>query len=280
MRRRKKTFAFFLTNLLAALIMSVMILISSRDNPHIKAALKGTSGTFLLEGFRLCADALASGFMPEKLFLTAQARERYPTAPLEQAAEQVFGITQPVARRLGDTQSPQGVFGVFEKQETRGKRQDISEPGGRYLALENIQDPGNLGGIARTAEALGLDGLLVHGGCDVYHPKALRASMGALLRLPVMQVDDLPTALRGSKLPCYAAVPDRDAMPVTQCNFFQGTIIAIGSEAQGLSQEAIAACAHKITIPMPGGAESLNAAAAAAILIWEMAKQMQLTIDS
>jgi len=217
----------------------------------------------------------------------------------------VFEISQPVAQKLGDTQSPQGVFGVFTKPPSpagvpsnlrfvanpadslgwsRGEapqaRGELFRPAGKYLALENVQDPGNLGGIARTAEALGLDGLLVHGGCDVYHPKALRASMGALLRLPVMQVDDLPTALRGSKLPCYAAVPDRDAMPVTQCNFFQGTIIAIGSEAQGLSQEAIAACAHKITIPMPGGAESLNAAAAAAILIWEMAKQMQLTIDS
>jgi len=245
-----------------------MILISSRDNPHIKAALKDTSETFLLEGFRLCADALASGYAPEKLFLTAQARERYPTAPLEQAAAQVFEITQPVAQKLGDTQNPQGAFGVFLRQ--NGKAQDFWKPSGNYIALEKIQDPGNLGGIARTAQALGLDGLLVCGGCDVYHPKALRASMGALLRLPVTQVDNLPAALRECALPCYAAVPDRDATPVFQCDFAQGAVIVIGNEAHGLSEEALNACKHKITIPMPGSAESLNAAVAAAILMWEL----------
>ena len=253
------------------------ITISSRDNPHIKAAIRlrdsanqrCAPGSFFLEGFRLCADALASDCAPQQLFLTAQAREKYPTAPLEQAASQVFEITEAVAQKLGDTQHPQGVFGIFERQ---AAKQDFWHPAGRYIALENIQDPGNLGAVARTAEALGIDGLLLCGGCDAFHPKALRASMGALLRLPVIQVDDLPSALRDSALPCYAAVPDRDARSILDCDFTQGGVIVIGSEAHGLSREAIDACPHKITVPMPGGAESLNAAAAAAILMWELVR--------
>jgi TrmH family RNA methyltransferase len=142
----------------------------------------------------------------------------------------------------------------------------------RVVALENVQNPENLGAVARTAEALGLDGLLLSGGCDVYHHRALRASMGALLRLPVTQTDDLPAALCQSRLPCYAAVPDAGAAPVTQCDFAHGGVIVIGNEGGGLSEEAVAACGHKITIPMRGRAESLNAAAAAAILCWEMVR--------
>jgi len=265
-----------------------VIAISSRDNPHIKAAVRlrdsaaerCAPGSFFLEGFRLCADALASGYAPERLFLTPAARERYPTASLEQAAAQVFEIAEAVARKLGDTQHPQGVFGVFGRQ---AAKQNFWQPKGNYIALENIQDPGNLGAIARTAEALGLHGLLLCGCCGAFHPKALRASMGALLRLPVTQAGDLPAALRDSALPCYAAVPDRDARPILDCDFTQGGVIVVGSEAHGLSQEAIAACPYKITVPMPGGAESLNAAAAAAILMWEMVKPMhnaQCTIDN
>ena len=250
-----------------------VISISSRDNPHIKAAVRLRAsaagrcapGKFFLEGFRLCADALEAGYAPQQLFLTTAARAKYSTSSLERAAQQVFEVTQGVAEKLADTQSPQGVFGVFERKEIPVSLQS----GGRYLALENVQDPGNLGAAARTALALGLDGLLVSGGCDVCHPKALRASMGALLRLPVMQTDDLPSVLRTCGLPCWAAVPDRDAVSVLACEFSGGGVIAIGSEGDGLTSEAIGACGQKITIPMPGGAESLNAAAAAAILMWE-----------
>jgi len=253
-----------------------VIVISSRDNPHIKAAVRlrdaaGDHMRFFLEGFRLCADALDSGYAPAQVFLTQAARAKYGTEPLEQAAGQVFGITEAVAEKLGDTKSPQGVFGVFQRQEKRDI-QEFWRPGGKYIALENVQDPGNLGAISRTAEALGIDGLLVCGGCDVFHPKALRASMGALLRLPVTQADDLPAALRDSILPCYAAVPDRDAGSIRGRDFTRGGVIAVGSEAHGLSEETIAACGHKITVPMQGRAESLNAAAAAAILMWEMVR--------
>ncbi|MCL2298697.1 MAG: RNA methyltransferase [Firmicutes bacterium] len=267
-----------------------MPLITSRENPHIKAAVRlrnaaaerCASGKFFLEGFRLCADACGSGYAPEELFLTPAAREKYQTAPLERAAAQVFEITETVAQKLGDTQHPQGVFAVCGMKPSSLPGSPTNPQirwGGlargvplRYIALENLQDPGNLGAVARTAEALGLAGLIIGNGCDPWHPKALRASMGALLRLPVIRTDDLPGALRSSGLPCYAAVPDRGAASVLACDFTRGGILAVGSEAEGLSEEAIAACTCAVTVPMPGRAESLNAAAAATILMWEMVR--------
>jgi len=289
-----------------------MIAITSRENPHIKAAVRlrvsaaerCALGKFFLEGFRLCADALESGYAPDELYLTAAAREKYGTAPLERAAGQVFEVSEGVARKLADTQHPQGVFAVCggnpppvethccaspdkkavfrsethsQKEETHSQKEETHssaslQTGGKYIALENLQDPGNLGAVARTAEALGLDGLIAGSGCDPYHPKALRVSMGALLRLPVLRTDDLPAALRESALPCYAAVPDRDAQSVAACDFRSGGIVVIGSEGHGLTPEAIAACEHRITIPMAGRAESFNAAAAATILMWEMVR--------
>jgi len=257
-----------------------IITVSSRENPHIKSAVllrasaaqRRALGKFFLEGFRLCADALASGYTPEALYLTPAARKKYPTAPLEQAAEQVFEITESVAQKLGDTQTPQGVFAICATKPPSLARGVPEGRGEFYIALEDLQDPGNLGAVARTAEALGFSGLLLSGGCDSHHPKALRASMGALLRLPALHTDDLPATLRESGLPCYAAVPDRDARSVLQCDFTGGGILVIGSEANGLSPKTLAVCAHRITVPMPGGAESLNAAAAATILMWEMVR--------
>ncbi len=256
--------------------------IASRDNPLVKqavrlresAAERRERGLFFLEGHRLCADALASGFVPETVFCTKAARQKYDTQELETAA-QVFEVSEAVAAKLGDTQNPQGIFALFA---TRAPSEDFWCPtgtlAGRYIALEQVQDPGNLGAIARTAEALGLDGLLCSGGCDPFHPKAQRAAMGSLLRLPVLICADLCAALReASSRGCrtFAAVPGAEAIPVTQVDFSgAGAIVAIGNEGGGLSQMAIDACDARITIPMAGRAESLNAAAAATILMWCM----------
>jgi len=221
-------------------------------------------GLFFLEGYRLCVDALASGYAPEMLFITEAAQHKYPVTH-----ENLVLISEPVAQKLADTQSPQGVFGIFR---CRGGNLPSAANQNKIIVLENLQDPANLGAIARTAEALGLSSLIVSGGCDIYHPKALRASMGALLRLNVTQTDHLPAFLREINLPCYAAVPDQDATPLPGCDFSEGAVVAIGNEGNGLSEEAIAACGHRLTIPMAGRGESLNAAAAAAIILWEMMK--------
>jgi len=250
-------------------------MITSKGNEQVKAAIRlresakerGARGLFFLEGFRLCMDAIASGYVPQAIFITEAARTKYDIS----GADAIL-VSEIVAQKLADTKTPQGIFGVFGSK----AKQDFWQSGARYIALEQVQDPGNLGAIARTAEALGLDGLLVGGGCDVYHPKALRASMGSLLRLPVLECDDLVKEIASCDLQCYAAVPGEGAVSINNCDFSNGAVILIGNEGSGLSENAIKACDMRVTIPMPGKAESLNAAAAAAILMWEMMKSCEI----
>lgn len=256
-------------------------LIISRKNDLVKQAAKlGQSasfrrqeGLFLAEGARLCADAADSGAVLARVFYTARAREKY--APyLERIlarAQEVFEISEPVAELLSETQSSQGVFCLCRMEAER----DLSDlPLAHCLALERIQDPGNLGAALRTAEALGVSSVLLAGECcDLYSPKVLRASMGAVFRLPVFFCGALPQALaalhRRGFFSC-AAVPDPAALPVTEADFSRPCLMAVGNEGNGLAEETAAACTLRVTIPMQGRAESLNAASSAAILMWEM----------
>ena len=132
-----------------------------------------------------------------------------------------------------------------------------------------------MGAISRTAEAFGIDGLVIFGGCDIYNPKALRASMGALVRLPVKVCENLETEINLCKelgIGTFATVPDRDAKDITKTDFSKGALCVIGNEGNGVSQEIIDLCDERITIKMSGRAESLNAAAAASITMWELVK--------
>lgn len=256
--------------------------ITSRLNGRVKAAAalvasaaaRRAEGLFVLEGARLCADAGETGVLIRQLFLTEEALGRYPgeAAFLLEKAEAAFLITEEISRRLGDTQTPQGIFCVCEVLD-KPPSDDTIEKNGSYIAIENIQDPANLGAIARTAEALGVSGLLVSGGCDVYSPKAQRAAMGALLRLPVLRADSMEGALRPCRalgMRIYASTPRADALPVAQAGLGPRTVCVVGNEGAGVTRETMALCDALVTIPMLGRAESLNASAAAAILMWEM----------
>lgn len=139
------------------------------------------------------------------------------------------------------------------------------------MALENIADPSNLGAIARTAEAIGVDGIVVSAdGCDPYSPKALRSSMGTVLRMDIIVTDNFVNDLKCSGLKLFGCVVSggKDIRCVT---FPKGSAVIIGNEANGLTDE-IRQISENITIPMSGSAESLNAAAAAAIAMWELEK--------
>lgn len=236
------------------------------------ARARRESGRFFLEGARLCADAVQSGYEPVSTFYTAQALERYGdylNRILPHAASS-YEVAPAVAAKLADTRTPQGVFGLFCIPEERDT--DVPEPGA-YVALEQVQDPGNLGAICRTAEAIGVHGVLLSSCCDRYNPKAQRAAMGSLLRLRLFDIPDLPAYLRAcgaDGFKTYASVPDGTACPVTQADFTGDVITVIGNEGSGITPETAAACSGRVTIPMGGRAESLNANSAAAILIWEM----------
>ena len=142
---------------------------------------------------------------------------------------------------------------------------------GRYVVLDGVQDPGNVGAVLRTADAFGCTGALLLPGCaDPYGPKTLRAAMGAVFRLPLYAVglEDLPRLLADAGLPLYGTALRHDTVDVRQRDLRRCALV-IGSEGRGVSAEVLALCRETLRIPMSSHCESLNAAAAAAVLLWE-----------
>ncbi len=255
--------------------------ITARTNEKIKyaarlaesASFRRENGEFLLEGARLCFDAAISGIEIVRSFFTSKALwkyEEYISKIMEKSAV-CNEIATEISQKLSGTESSQGVFCICKMRDT--SRVAEIQPNGKYLALENLQDPSNLGAICRSVEAIGLDGLIVSGGCDIYNPKALRSSMGSLLRMSVIETDRLPEVLDWANergMLTMASVPDSSAEDIRKVGKNGGVVCCVGNEGSGLSVEAVSVCKKTVTIPMCGRAESFNAAAAAAILSWEL----------
>ena len=246
-----------------------------KDGCHLTASAKcrREQGLFTLEGLRLCADAAQSGCQVQTLFLTADAEEKggERLKVLLKNAQKIYTVTEEVAEKLSDTVSSQGVFAILQMLPETAL---AIQKGGKYVVLDTVQNPQNLGAIARTAEAFGVNGLIVGGGCDRYNPKALRASMGSLLRLPVFETEDLAATVReiGKTVPTFATVPDCTAESICVQDFSGGAAAIIGNEGNGVREAVLSAAQKRVTIPMRGNAESLNAAAAATVTVWEMMK--------
>lgn len=241
-----------------------------------KKSKRRETGSFVIEGARLANDALLSGAKVTAAFITEQAREKYADCclALEQSGAPVYDVTPAVAGCLADTPSTQGIFCTVYITSGSLEINEIDHQGA-YLALEDIQDPGNLGTILRTAEAMGIKGVLLSTGCtDVYSPKVVRASMGAVFRLPFYTGVNMPDAaalLKSKGMKIYAAVAN-GGDDILAADLDGGVIAVIGNEGNGLTQECIEACSGRITVRMQGRAESLNAAAAATVIIWEITK--------
>ena len=239
-----------------------------------KDSFRKSEGLFFIEGARLCADAALSSVKIKELYVTESATLKYSeyVRLAENVAERSFLVSEEVAEKLSDTKNPQGVFCIckmLDKNTNIGK----IKYNGKYIALENVSNPSNFGAVVRTAEAVGLDGVIVSGGCDIYNPKSQRAAMGSLFRLNIVEVDDLPAFLKSlaeNGMSVYAGVPDSDAEKITEVDMKNGVVTIIGNEGNGISDATKQASTKLVTIPMKGRAESLNAAAAASIMIWEM----------
>lgn len=255
-------------------------IITSRENSLIKliSSLQGSANArrehrlFALEGLRLCDDAYQNGIRFDKLIVSDGAFEKYRDTVYEFAENSgdCFKIPDTLFKKIADTSAPQGILALSALPKTDGAE---IKPDGRYVALENISDPSNLGAVSRTAEALGVSGIILSsGGCDPYSPKSLRASMGTLLRMPITVLEDFPSRVGSLGLKTYGCVVESTAEPITKQHFEDGSIVIIGNEANGLTEQIKAAADCLITVPMSGKAESLNAAVAAAISMWEMMK--------
>lgn len=257
----------------------------SRDNPRVKqyvrlarsANARAQQGLFVTQGLKLTLEAFESGCVPEALYVTQQAQTSRGSEleALAQACSACFLISQSVADKLDQSVGAQGVYGVFHMLDKRLQPVKINTEG-KYILLVSMQDPGNVGTILRTAAAFGISGVFLTGDCpDPYGLKVLRAAMGGVFKVPFETTDDpceCIALLRAQGVTVHAAALTNTAVPVGQAALGSGTAVVIGNEGAGLAADVIAACSQAVIIPMRPGSESLNAATAAAVLMWEMTK--------
>ena len=251
------------------------------------------TGRILIEGARLVLDAFDAGAEIREVFCTPAflnsdaGREiralcegapgragAPPDTPIPPGASLV-PITDSAAGKLSDTRSPQGVFAAVEFT-VPALPAVVFKVNPLVLVADGISDPGNLGTMIRSAAALGANCVVASGdSCDVLNPKAVRATMGAIFRVPVVAEVELAAAvetLRSRGLQVVAAVARGGRAP-WDVDMRRPTALLIGSEAEGLPESAIESADARVTIPMPGRTESLNAAASAAALLYEAASQ-------
>ena len=228
---------------------------------------------FAMEGSRLILDAVQSGVKLRALLWTEKAKGMYCADFAENPLPaQTFLISDALAKEIADTETAQGIFAIGEMLPESAA---LPQNGSRNMLLHCVQDPSNLGAILRTAEALGTDGLYLFQCCDLYNPKTIRSSMGAMFRLPLMRIVDMDAFFahcRTVSLPTCAAVVDRDAQSLGSYDFCRGAVVLIGNEGNGLPAEVSMACEKRLTIPMAPASNSLNAAMAAGLFLWEMTK--------
>lgn len=226
-------------------------------------------GVFVAEGARWLQDALHTAVSPIALFFTPEWAE---VASHAQLLQQVSGAPQPVSAAvmatMSDTEAPPGVLTLLPQIAL-----PLPPAPSLLLILDGVGTPGNVGTMLRTAAAAGADGVLLAPGCvDVYNPKVVRGSMGAHLRLPIHTLDWAEIAQLVAHTAVWGAVIE-GGMMYTAVAWSQPSTLIIGSEAHGLSPQALQLCTGYCTIPMAAQTESLNAAVAAAILLFEARRQ-------
>lgn len=250
-----------------------MDIISSRKNPliaHLRKlgndrAYRRQCREFICDGAKLLEDALASRLEIIMVLSSGQPPE------LPQNIRSIK-VSDDIIKYLSSFKSPQDLVFVCKVPNNTHSL----EPG-RHLILENMQDPGNVGTIIRTANAFGVDSIILTGDCaDPYNPKAVRASMGAVFRQRIIEKDQekLLNMLSEKGIPLYSSALDEDTVDLRDVQLPSSLALAIGNEGQGLSERLLQASAQKLLIPMERETQSLNAAAAAAILMWELYKRM------
>ena len=248
--------------------------ITSRTNPLItqvrklnsKRAFRRRSNAFAAEGPKLLAEALRWGAQVETVM--AAPGVSLPELP---ARTRVVELPEQLLSAVADTETPQGIVFVC-----KGKPLAVPErlEGRRWLVLDGVQDPGNVGAVWRSADAFGADGLLLCNGCaDPWNPKTVRATMGAVFRLPVYEgtLEDAAERFAAASVPLYAAALREDTQDIRDISLSRAAVI-IGSEGRGVSDEALSLCKTTVRIPMRARCESLNAAVAASVVLWEMAR--------
>jgi TrmH family RNA methyltransferase len=254
--------------------------ISSRANARVKqlrGAFAGqarlSGGMVAIEGDHLLEEALRSGMVLKTVFVS----ERREVPKIVPRGVEVLWLTEEVFGSVVETRSPQGVAALLVPPVF--SLEDVTGSGAAPLILiaVGLQDPGNLGTLVRSAEAFGAAGVLTTPGTvSAWNQKALRASVGSVFRVPVVAVDASEIeGLKGQGVRLIAAVgaDDFGVVAASEMDFIAGCAVMIGNEGSGLGAEWMKMCDARVTIPCPGKVESLNAAVAGSLLLYEASRQ-------
>ncbi|MCR4399744.1 MAG: RNA methyltransferase [Syntrophomonadaceae bacterium] len=254
--------------------------IHSRDNPVVKRARRllaargrREEGCFLLEGLRLVREALAAGAQVEAFFATADFLAAHPEAEEWAAGVPAYLVGEPVMKSLSATESPPGILAICRCP--RWELDRAVAPHSLLLVLDNVRDPGNAGTMLRTAWAAGVEAvLLTTGTVDAFSPKVVRASMGAVLHLPLFERAGEPLLAALGERGCRFLVADARGQRLYSQADYQGLVaVVMGSEATGPGPFFARAGAERVRIPLRAGVDSLNAAVACGIILYEAWEQ-------
>lgn len=241
-----------------------------------KAKVRRERGLFVAEGVKMFLEAPVEKI--EKVYISESFSKQMSPACKEKLALLHMPyemVTDVIYGRMSDTKTPQGILCLL-KQYHYNLEAILAVPNPLLVLLEDIQDPGNLGTIFRTGEGAGVSGIIMSSGtADIYNPKTIRSTMGSVYRMPFFYTSDMGVTieeLRRKKITVYAAHL-QGAKEYDNCCYEIGTAFLIGNEANGLRDETAKKADVAVKIPMAGQVESLNAAIASSVLLFEAARQ-------
>ena len=276
-------------------IKSAPDVISARTNPLLVRLCKleekkhrEEEKMFRLDGIKLLLEAIDFGAEIEYILVCEDAYEkiwerlaRHTDGRNASSCGTLVRLSSSAFEKLSNERSPEGVITVVKYIDKLHKickieKDSVFSIHGKTLMLESVRDPGNLGTMLRSAAAFGFSNVIMTADCaDIYNPKTVRAAMGAIFKLSIIRVDDAGGAISALQKDCrrvLAAALDESAVRLGEIELNENDVFLIGNEGHGLSNEAIIASDKTVFIPMTEGTESLNAAIAASVCMWEMSK--------
>ena len=245
-----------------------MTIITSKANSVVKNAKKlhqkkYRKSSYLIEGWHLFEEAVQAGVTIEKIFALESYRDQLASFP------QTIWVSEDILLDLADSQTPQGIVAVVQKEEVG--QVDFSQ--GKFLFLEDVQDPGNVGTIIRTADAAGYTGVIVSDkSADIYSLKTLRSMQGSHFHLPIYRMSSqaLLEEAKKAAIPVLATTLSKDSVDYRELPSIENFVLVMGNEGQGISPLMAESADQLVHISMKGQAESLNVAVAAGILIFHL----------
>ncbi len=248
------------------------MIITSKDNEIIKNIKKLKEkkyrlDTYIVEGIKMVKEAISENQEIELIAIREDFKIDFDTKKIK-----IVTISNKIFNDISDVKTPQGILAVIKKNQNN----QIETNSDYILALDSLQDPGNMGTIIRTADSANINQIIINKTTvDPYSPKVIRSTMGAIYRTNIIEVEDLKATLKEMKSKGFQIITTdlKATQSIYDINYNNKTVVVIGNEANGVSQEILQTADKKVIIPMLGKTESLNASIAASIMIYEYVRQ-------